>query len=358
MRRILLLGLLALAHGVSDGSAGLLLGGLSHSLSAWQVGLLVLVYNALAFGGQPVAGLLVDRLRQPKLAAVAGLVVMGVALLTAAWQPVMAIGLAGVGSALLHVGGGALALCATPERASGPGLFASFGVIGLAIGGALAITDGALSAWPFVVLIFALAGAIGLARPPALPYLEGRDEPLLQGHDVVMLVLLAAIALRSAVWNVVQYAHEGQVSALLALALAAGAGKLLGGLLADWIGWRRWATGALLVAAPLLAFGGQRMEFLLPGVALLQSATPVALSLMARALPRQPATAAGMALGLGIAAGALPALGGFGTALGSPLVFLAAILLATMAMAWAAMAVRRGEIPRVSYSPAVTGEPK
>ena len=71
---------LGLAHGVSDGAAGLLLGSLAHTMPTWQIGLLVLLYNALAFGGQPVAGLLADHLRQPKMAAVAGLLVMCAAL--------------------------------------------------------------------------------------------------------------------------------------------------------------------------------------------------------------------------------------------------------------------------------------
>ena len=348
MRHYALLIVLGLSHGISDGAAGLLLGSLSHSLALWQVGLLVLIYNALAFGGQPVAGFIVDQLRQPKLAAGVGLVTMALALLVAPWQPAIAAGIAGIGSALFHVGGGALALCVTPERAAGPSLFAAPGVVGLAIGGALtASTPGlgsASPAWVFILVLIALAGWLALAHQPPLPYAEQRAaqqaEPLLHGHEIVMLLLLAAIALRSLVWNAVQFLHDGQMVTLVWLALAAGSGKVAGGYLADRFGLRRWATAALFIAAPVLAFGGQHLVLLLAGVALLQSATAPVIVLMARALPRQPATAAGMALGLAIAAGGLPLMSGLSDWISTPAILLGTALLAAALLWWTAQGRR------------------
>ena len=287
-RHYALLIVLGLAHGISDGAAGLLLGSLNHALALWQVGLLVLIYNALAFGGQPVAGFVVDQLHQPKLAAGVGLVTMSLALLVAPWQPAIAAGIAGIGSALFHVGGGALALARTPPL------------------------------------------------PYAEQHAEQQAEPLLHGHEIVMLLLLAAIALRSLVWNAVQFLHDGQMVTLLWLALAAGTGKVAGGYLADRFGLRRWATTALFIAAPVLAFGGEHLVLLLAGVALLQSATSAVLVLMARALPLQPATAAGMALGLAIAARGLPLMSGLSDWISTPAVLLAAVLLAAALLWWTA----------------------
>ncbi|HWQ14760.1 MAG TPA: hypothetical protein VNL77_18320, partial [Roseiflexaceae bacterium] len=65
--------LLGIAHGLGDGAAGYLLGGLARSMLLADVALLVLLYNALAFGGQPLAGMLVDRAGRPRAAALAGL---------------------------------------------------------------------------------------------------------------------------------------------------------------------------------------------------------------------------------------------------------------------------------------------
>jgi FSR family fosmidomycin resistance protein-like MFS transporter len=76
MRRIILPVTLGAAHGVSDCSAGLILGSLTNSISIYGVGSMVLLYNVLAFGAQPLAGLLTDKLKNPKLAVLSGLFLM------------------------------------------------------------------------------------------------------------------------------------------------------------------------------------------------------------------------------------------------------------------------------------------
>jgi FSR family fosmidomycin resistance protein-like MFS transporter len=358
MRRLTLPLILGLAHGAADGAAGMLLGSLPHSMALGQVALLVLLYNALAFGGQPLVGLAADRVGRPRAAALAGLLLLSAALLAFSEQPRLAVALAGLGSAAFHVGGGALALCATRGRAAGPGLFAAPGVVGLAAGGALA-AGGYLLIWPLLLALGVLFFAIVELEVPALPYLPAtnRQTPKtanatnalgpsslvvrpwssveFEGHDLVMLALLAAIALRSAVWSSLEFLFAGRYELLLAMALAAALGKVAGGALADWLGWRRWAFASLALAAALLALGSQSMIALLAGVALLQSATPVALAASARLLPRQPATAAGLALGLAIAIGGVPAAGGFGAALGAPAALAAFLIAAALALWWA-----------------------
>ena len=164
-----------------------------------------------------------------------------------------------------YTGGGALAVCATKNCATGPGLFAAPGVLGLAVGGGLAVTGHTIS-WSFLLLMF--VGVLAVLPLPVLPYNPLSDERGGDSQNQLILLLLAAIALRSSIWNVFQFLLQGQLTVLLALAAAAATGKLLGGILADWLGWQRWAVVALLVATPLLVFGGQNLGTLLPGVAL------------------------------------------------------------------------------------------
>jgi len=349
MRRFTLPIVLGLAHGAADGAAGLLLGGLPRVLPLEQVALLVLLYNILAFGAQPLVGALTDHLRRPRAAALVGLLLLCSALIAGNGQLRLAVALAGLGSAAFHVGGGALALCATRGRATGPGLFAAPGVVGLAAGGALAAT-GSPALWPLLIPLLMLVGLIAALDVPTLPYAtpiaqrpspDRRDtirpspEPIFEGHDLIMLVLLVGISLRSAVWTGLQFLFQGRIDMLLALAVAAAVGKILGGVLADRVGWRRWTIGALALAAPLLALGGQNLLLLLPGVALLQSATPVMLAASARALPRAPATAAGLALGLAIAIGGIPASGGLAAAMNAPPILIAILSAALLAVWWA-----------------------
>jgi FSR family fosmidomycin resistance protein-like MFS transporter len=153
---------------------------------------------------------------------------------------------------------------------------------------------------------------------------------------------LASIALRSAVWASLQFLFEGRYELLLAMALAAALGKIVGGVLADRIGWRRWALGALALAAPLLLIGEHSLAALLAGVALLQSVTPVTLAATARLLPRYPATAAGLALGLAIAIGGLPLASGLSAAINAPPI-LAGVLIATALAVW--WAIKQAQAP-------------
>jgi FSR family fosmidomycin resistance protein-like MFS transporter len=218
-----------------------------------------------------------------------------------------AVLMAGLASAAFHVGAGALTLRSCGGRSDAAGLFAAPGVIGLAIGGALAVSGHYLYL-PFLILLVALLILIqAWPVPPRLPSdSKPSKEPIFEAHDWIMIGLLTAVALRSLLWTSFQLASAGQINALIALAVAAGVGKIIGGFAAERLGYRRWTLLSLLIAAPLLAFAGKKLALLLPGVALLQSSIPCSIAAMARLLPARPATATGLVLGLAVALGGLP----------------------------------------------------
>jgi len=260
MRRIILPVTLGAAHGVSDCSAGLILGSLTNSISIYGVGSMVLLYNVLAFGAQPLAGLLTDKLKNPKLAVLTGLFLMAAAVTMYFINPFIAVLFAGLASAVFHVGGGALALCSTPDRSSGAGLFSAPGVAGLAIGGYLAVSD-IFPAAVIIALLSALAVFIFALKIPVLPYNAPRSENEFEKHDFIMLVLLLAIALRSAVWNIFQHIEQGEITNIILISLSAAGGKIMGGYAGDLIGWRKYSFSALILAIPLLILGGKVFLF-------------------------------------------------------------------------------------------------
>lgn len=335
-RYVLILGL---AHGVADGATGYLLGYLPDKLVTLQVGLLVLLFNALAFGSQPVVGLFADRIKRPSLVAISGLLLHSLGILSFHWQPAVAVVLVGMGSAAFHVGGGALAVTATNGRATGPGIFAAPGVVGVAVGGALAVTGQSVS-WLFLIILPVLAVTIWLLPQPALPYgrqpQNNKPDNIFEGHDAVMLLLLLAIALRSVVWTTFQFLLQGEVNVLLILGLAAAIGKVVGGVMGDWIGWRRWAFAALIGASVLLTWADNSVIALAAGLALLQSATPIALAATAQLIPGKPAFASGLALGFAIALGGLPPMLGLSPRMGAPPVSIVTGL-AAAAVLWIAL---------------------
>ena len=322
---------LGIAHGVSDGAAGLLLGSLVTNSSTTQITLLVLIYNALAFGSQPLIGFFADCLPSPRVFASGGMMLLAASLVSRALgYGELAVLMAGLGSAAFHVGAGALTLRACGGRSDAAGLFAAPGVIGLAIGGALAVSGHYLYP-PFFVSLLAFAFLIQAWPIPPREASVSRPtkEPIFESHDWIMIGLMTAVALRSLLWTSFQFASAGQITALIALGVAAGIGKIIGGFAAERFGYRRWTMLSLLIAAPLLAFAGKKLALLLPGVALLQSSIPCSIAAMARLLPARPATATGLVLGLAVALGGLPTLLTIPPAL-TPAVALAIILVAAV----------------------------
>ncbi len=333
MKKLILPVSLGLAHGVSDCSAGMLLGSLTHSMSIYGIGTLVLIYNLIAFGGQPLAGVLTDKLKSPRFTAITGIILMCSALGMFYVNPVIAVILAGIASALFHVGGGALALCSTPDKASGPGLFSAPGVAGLAIGGFLAV-NGIVVILPLIILLVAIGVIVLLIKLPLLPYHNTETESDFDKHDLIMFVLLLAIALRSAVWNIFQYIEQGDITNIILISSFAAGGKIFGGFLADKIGWRRYSFTALLLSIPLVIMGEKSIYFLLPGVALLQSITPVLVASVAKSIPKMPATASGLTFGLAIAAGGLPFITGFDLNIMNTPYFITGVILLTALIIW------------------------
>jgi len=323
---------LGAAHAVSDGAAGLLIGHFTTQTPAIEAGVLVLIYNVLAFAAQPPIGLLLDRMRRLREAVFASLGLMALAL-SMANQPMLAVTLAGLASAIFHVGGGTLALGATPDRATGPGVFAAPGVIGLACGGALAGT-GHFNPEIFLALLAIIGLGFGVMSRSLLMARSQPKTPVFEDHELLIVAILATIAIRSALWSAFDGMLTGSLFLVLA-ALAAGTGKLIGGALADRLGWRRWTIGSLAIAAPLLMIGPSSGVAFLIGLALLQSATPVTLAAIAQLLPDRPGLASGLSLGLAIVVGGLFVFSGFGPYITSPLITFGLIVVSGGLVWWA-----------------------
>lgn len=296
---------LGIGHGFSDAAAGYLMGNLTHQADFSQIGGVVMLYNVLAFGGQLPAGIWLDRLGRYKEAAIMSLAIMIVALGFSGTNVWVFTILAGISSAFFHVAGGGITLMSFPQRARFVGIFSAFGVMGLALGGWAAAMNWV---WVQYLLMSGLGMVLlflGWANYPSFQKnkIASKEQPLLDSHDYLMILLLVAIAMRSAVWNFIQLLYAQQYEWLLYIALAAMVGKLAGGWLTDRIGWRLYTLTALMVAIPALTWGYRKLFWLMLGTGLLQSVTPVSVVALQRIFPKLPATVSGAAFGLAIALG-------------------------------------------------------
>lgn len=303
--------LLGLSHALNDFFSGYILAHLSNDFSRETSTTLFLIYGALAFGGQVPIAMLINRgidLRRATLLAIL-LLILGV-ILSFQTTPTLTITVIGIGSALLHVAAGTWILEIAQQRIGITGIFIAPGVAGLTFGGILGslnFTNISMLTLGFGVLL--MISIYIVSKKSTFSNKNDKSIALIEfdRHDGLMLLILAAICLRSLIWDIINLTHSGNnQNLILAIGLSAFIGKLLGGFLSDAIGWKRWIQISLPLSSVFLIFMGDNTLAVCTGTALLQSTTPVMVHLMYRVFPKEPATAISLTLGLGILLAGLP----------------------------------------------------
>jgi FSR family fosmidomycin resistance protein-like MFS transporter len=292
-----------LLHGINDWVAGYMV--ISYSLHhpIQYTSIALLIYTILGFGGQLPVGMWIDQRNNLSPFVTTSLLLL-VASIPVFWlHDLSGIIIAGCSSAFLHVTGGSICLQNANEKSTPLGLFTAPGVLGLTLG----IASGNLSMWWLAAAIAGVIVVISLfktrsAIQQATPRIHGGEaHALVEGHDWIMIAILLAATLRSFLYEVINlFSHNWQYG-LLVIGISAFAGKLIGGFLADKIGWRRWVYITLPLAFLLLQFGRDNIFALGFGIACLQSSVPVSLLLMQKSMPGMPASATAMTLGIAIA---------------------------------------------------------
>ena len=148
------------------------------------------------------------------------------------------------------------------------GVFVGPGALGLVTGLWLGLHS-ALWRLPLVTLL--LGSSLWLPRlvpswaAPAGP----RPRAAASWLALLVALLLGSVAVRAAIGGLLSGSWRTPAFAAFALAAAALAGKCIGGLWSDRLGWRSSSTLALLLAAPLVAAGLQRFDTALTGMLVL-----------------------------------------------------------------------------------------
>ena len=225
--------LLASGHGLNDLIAGYFLGSYaSDNNDLLKIGLAITLYNILAFGGQYPVAILLEKLNGVKKIIVLSYILNVIALAIFLFTPVPAIILAGIASAIYHVAGGSY--CAANNKALNICVFAAPGVAGLICGGFFAwkqyniigIILPVAIAFLFILTQLKFTKYPGENKSGTGKHLSGIDQ-----HDIIMILLLIIISLRSVTWNVFQLIHENNYEWLIAIAAVAVIGKIAGGRL-------------------------------------------------------------------------------------------------------------------------------
>ncbi len=295
-----------LAHALVDAISAGMLFTLWHLkvLSVTETGFCFLFYNLLAFGTQPVLGLVMDRMQRSRGGAMAGCLLMVLATIGFTQRPLLSIVLVGLGNALFHLGAGSICLNLTAGRAAASGIFVAPGAAGLFLGTYLG-QNGTFESWPFILLLAILCGVMLVLPTPLIDYRREQAPGPSRWFLTVLLLLLVCIGMRSMVGTGMEFPWKSAMALSVALMVFVVLGKGLGGVLADRLGWGRVAVGALAVAAPLLAFGAGAPTAAIAGMFLFNLPMPVTLVATANLLPGRPAFAFGLTC-LALEAGTWP----------------------------------------------------
>lgn len=267
---------------------------------------LVLLYNVLAFGLQPLGGMIFDKLQAPRLAAILG---CGLTIISAVfWKfSLPAVIFAGLGNAFFHIGGGIISLKMSGGNATIPGMYVAPGALGLFIG-ILTGKSGHFSPSVFIILLLICSVLIAI-----LPYQSAvetkRAEKTFGNFELIILLLSASIAIRSLIGLGIAFPWKTNMNLLVLLTFAVVLGKFFGGIIADRFGWMKTSVSGLLLSAPLIALGLQHPFLAITGMFCFNVTMPVTLVAVANVLKDREGFAFGLTA-LSLLIGAFPTFAG------------------------------------------------
>jgi len=265
---------------------------------------LVILYNLIAFGTQPLFGFLSDKEKVPRLTALAGIGLTILSLATFFISPLITIILLGFGNSLFHVGGGVISLNLTPKKATAPGIYVAPGAIGLLIGGIYG-KSAIFSIIPFAILLIFSIVLIVRTKIPRIDYNEQKNNRITNYLELIIILLLLSVAIRALIGLVIVFPFKTNFLLLILLTSGVFLGKALGGIFADKFGWIKVGVTSLILSSLLLAFGSNNPLFGILGIFLFNMTMPITLVAISNTLQGKPGFSFGLTT-LSLIAGALP----------------------------------------------------
>jgi MFS transporter, FSR family, fosmidomycin resistance protein len=306
VRKTAVLALYGCSHFLVDATCAALVFGLmwQNGVSSQDYFWMVIIYNYVAFSLQPILGVFADKVRNIPALAALGMTLTGLSMVLSPISiPVAVLG-AGIGNAVFHVAGGSISMRLSPGKASPGGLFVAPGGLGLALGAFLTRTGPVIS-WPLIAsLLFAVMLVLFL-KLPITEMTQTRKTLEIQWPLLAAILLLSCVMIRSLMGFGVGEPWRNDKFVLFLIVCAAFLGKGIGGLISDRFGWGIISVTAILLSAPLIAFGYLHPAIAVAGMFLLQITMPVTLAALYSVLPRRPAFSFGLTC-LALVIGATP----------------------------------------------------
>ena len=302
------------------------------------IALSILLYDVVAFAFQLPVGIALDKLDKNSLAAMLSyaLVSGGVllSLVPFALFEWLAVLLLAAGNALFHCAGGLCVLNISQKHAGPSGIFIATGAVGVFLGTFSAQYGRLQVAFSLLVLLFLCASITRVVQKVNKKYWNIHNAPFaipeFSSRTLLAIFLLCfVVALRSYTGMIMAFPWKSEMLLLALSILGVFAGKALGGMVADRIGFRTTAIFSLIAAATLFVPSWEMPLMGLLAVFFFNFTMAITLASLSHILHEAKGTAFGLA-SFSLAIGALPAL--LGLRLEHPLVLSAMSLISALAL--------------------------
>ena len=302
------------------------------------IALSILLYDVVAFAFQLPVGIALDKLDKNSLAAMLSyaLVAGGVllSLVPVTFIEWLAVLLLAVGNALFHCAGGLCVLNISQKHAGPSGIFIATGAVGVFLGTFSAQYGRLQVAFSLLVLLFLCASITRVVQKVNKKYWNIHNAPFaipeFSSRTLLAIFLLCfVVALRSYTGMIMAFPWKSEILLLALSILGVFAGKALGGMVADRIGFRTTAIFSLIAAATLFVPSWEMPLMGLLAVFFFNFTMAITLAPLSNILHEAKGTAFGLA-SFSLAIGALPAL--LGLRLEHPLVLSTMSLISALAL--------------------------
>ena len=302
------------------------------------IALSILLYDVVAFAFQLPVGIALDKLDKNSLAAMLSYALVGggvlFSLVPFALIEWFAVLLLAAGNALFHCAGGLCVLNISQKHAGPSGIFIATGAVGVFLGTFSAQYGRLQVAFSLLVLLFLCASITRVVQKVNKKYWNIHNVPFaipeFSSRTLLAIFLLCfVVALRSYTGMVMAFPWKSEMILLALSILGVFAGKALGGMVADRIGFRTTAIFSLIAAATLFVPSWEMPLMGLLAVFFFNFTMTITLASLSNILHEAKGTAFGLA-SFSLAIGALPAL--LGLRLEHPLVLTAMSLVSALSL--------------------------